>query len=167
MLKQVDPKTLQENVFSMIGDRWLLISAGNGEQCNTMTASWGQLGVLWHKQVATIYIRPHRYTYEFVENNDYFTLSFFDERYRKELNLCGTKSGRDIDKVKECGFTVKTGSGDAPYFDQANLVVVCKKLYSHDINPASFMDDGIMPCYPKKDFHRAYVGEIIEVYQEV
>ena len=126
MFEQIDPKSLDQNVFSLIGDQWMLLTAGTGEKCNTMTASWGGLGVLWGKPVATVYIRPQRYTLEFVEREEKFTLAFFGEEYRKALALCGSKSGRDIDKVKESGFTVETADG-APYFAQADLVLVCRK----------------------------------------
>jgi len=167
MLTKIDPKTIQENVFSQIGDQWMLITAGAKERCNTMTASWGGLGVLWGKNVATVYIRPQRYTLEFVEKGDYFTLGFFGEEYRKALALCGSKSGRDVDKVKECGFTVAAGAGGAPYFEEARLVLVCKKLYWQDIDPTHFLDgetDG--KWYPEKDYHRMYIGEIVEAYRK-
>ncbi len=167
MLKKIDVKTLDQNVFSLIGEQWMLITAGTADRCNTMTASWGGLGVLWGKNVATVYIRPQRYTYEFVEQGDYFTLSFFGEEYRKALALCGSKSGRDVDKIKECGFTVETGEGGAPYFAQAELVLVCKKAYWQDIDPTHFVDGDIdRKCYPNKDYHRMYVGEIVEAYRK-
>ena len=119
MFHKVDPKSLNENVFSLIGDKWMLITAGSRERCNTMTASWGGLGVIWGAPAATCYIRPQRYTKEFVDREEYFTLCFFGEEYRKALSLCGSKSGRDVDKVKECGFTVQAAECGAPYFDQA------------------------------------------------
>ena len=97
MLEKIDPKTITENVFSLIDEDWMLITAGTAERCNTMTASWGGLGVLWRKNVATVYIRPQRYTFEFVEREDYFTLSFFGGDYRPQLALCGSKSGREVD----------------------------------------------------------------------
>jgi flavin reductase (DIM6/NTAB) family NADH-FMN oxidoreductase RutF len=166
MLQKIDPKTLHENVFSLIGDRWMLITAGDGEKCNTMTANWGGLGVLWKRNVATVYIRHQRYTYEFVENSKYFTLSFFKNEYRPQLDFCGAKSGRDIDKVKECGFTVNTAAEGAPYFAEAELVLVCKKLYFSDIDPAHFLDGTIMDNYKNPDFHRMYIGEIVEAFRE-
>ena len=100
MFTSVDPKSLDQNVFSLIGDQWMLITAGTGEACNTMTASWGGLGVIWGAPAATCYIRPQRYTKEFVDREEYFTLTFFSQEYRKALSLCGSKSGREIDKVK-------------------------------------------------------------------
>ena len=107
MLKPIDPKAIDQNVFSLIGEKWMLITAGTAERCNTMTASWGGLGVIWGAPAATCYIRPQRYTKEFVDREEYFTLAFFGEEYRDALALCGSKSGREVDKVKECGFTVK------------------------------------------------------------
>ena len=167
MFERIDPKSLDQNVFSMIGDQWMLLTAGTREKCNTMTASWGGLGVLWGKPVATVYIRPQRYTLEFVEREEWFTLAFFGEEYRKALALCGSKSGRDIDKVKECGFTVETADG-APYFAQADLVLVCKKAYWQDMDPTHFLDGEIDgKWYPQKDYHRIFIGEILEVLRKV
>ena len=114
MLEKCEVKSLDQNVFTLIGEQWMLITAGTPEHCNTMTASWGGLGVLWGADVATCYIRPQRYTYEFIEKSDYFTLSFLGEAYRKQLALCGAKSGREVDKVKECGFTVCAGTFVSP-----------------------------------------------------
>jgi len=163
MFENVDPKTLAQNVFETIGDQWMLVTAGSVDRCNTMTASWGGLGVLWGKNVATIYIRPQRYTYEFIENSPFFTLSFFGPEYRKALTLCGTKSGREVDKIQACGFTVAGAAGGAPYFEQADLVLVCKKAYWQDMDPTHFLDDQIDGThYPKKDYHRIYIGEIVE-----
>ncbi|OUN22098.1 flavin reductase [Flavonifractor sp. An82] len=166
MFEKIDPKALDQNVFSLIGDQWMLITAGKQDQYNTMTASWGGLGVLWGKPVATVYIRPQRYTLEFVEREDTFTLCFFGEQYRKALALCGSKSGRDVDKVKECGFTVATAEG-APYFEEADLVLVCKKAYWQDMDPTHFLDGEIdSKWYPEKDYHRIFIGEIVEVLRK-
>ena len=166
MFEKIDPKALDQNVFSLIGDQWMLITAGKQDQCNTMTASWGGLGVLWGKPVATVYIRPQRYTLEFVEREDTFTLCFFGEQYRKALALCGSQSGRDVDKVKECGFTVATAEG-APYFEEADLVLVCKKAYWQDMDPTHFLDGEIdSKWYPEKDYHRIFIGEIVEVLRK-
>ena len=166
MFEKIDPKALDQNVFSLIGDQWMLITAGTGDKCNTMTASWGGLGVLWGRPVATVYIRSQRYTLEFVEREDTFTLCFFGEEYRKALALCGSKSGREVDKVKECGFTVATAEG-APYFEEADLVLVCKKAYWQDMDPTHFLDGEIdEKWYPQKDYHRIFIGEILEVLKK-
>lgn len=162
--KEISPKQLTENPFKLIGDEWTLITAGTSDAFNTMTASWGGLGVLWNKNVATIYIRPQRYTYEFTEKNDTFTLSFFTEDYKKELGFCGKHSGRDCDKVKECGLSAIEVDGSMA-FSEAKLILVCKKLYHDDIKPENLYDDSIDKAnYPNKDYHRMYIGEIIKVY---
>lgn len=163
MLRNIDPKQIAGNPFAMIGDQWMLITAGTGEACNTMTASWGGLGVLWNAPVATCYVRPQRYTKEFMDREEYFTLSFFGEAYRKALGVCGSKSGRDVDKVKECGFTVKTAECGAPYFEEAELVIVCRKRFAQDFDPANIPGDVKEKQYPNEDYHTMYIGEIVEV----
>jgi len=163
MLRNIDPKQITQNPFAMIGEQWMLITAGSGEKCNTMTASWGGVGVLWQAPVATCYVRPQRYTKQFLDAQEYFTLTFFGEEHREALKLCGTKSGRDVDKVKECGFTVKTAESGAPYFEEAELVIVCRKRYVQDFDPAAIPDDVKEKQYPNRDYHAMYIGEIVEV----
>lgn len=161
MFQKVDPKTLDFNVFSAIGEKWMLITAGAPERCNTMTASWGALGVLWGAPMATVYLRPQRYTKEFVDQNEYFTLSFFPEEYRRQLNLCGSKSGREVDKIRECGFTVAAGAGNTPYFEQAELVFVCRKRMAVPMDPA-LMPEDVKARWYSNDYHTMYWGEIVE-----
>ena len=168
MFEKIDPKAMDGNVFSRIGDQWMLVTAGTKEDCNTMTASWGGLGVLWSKNVATCYVRPQRYTREFMDREDTFTLAFLGEERRGALALCGAKSGRDVDKVKECGFTVAAAENGAPYFEEAQLVLVCKKLYVGAIDPEAFLDAGLREKhYPGKDYHKMYIGEIVEVLKKI
>ena len=161
MFLKIDPKSLDLNAFSAIGEKWMLITAGTKEKCNTMTASWGALGVLWGAPRATVYIRPQRYTKQFVEENEYFTLSFFPEQYRQQLSLCGTKGGREVDKGKECGFTVAEGEGGAPYFEQAELVLVCRKRMALPMDPAAMPED-VKEKWYAGDYHTMYWGEIVE-----
>ena len=162
-MRKIDPKTLDQNVFSLIGDQWMLITAGTPEHCNTMTASWGGLGVIWGAPSATCYIRPQRYTKEFVDREEYFTLTFFGEEYRKALQLCGSKSGRDVDKVKECGFTVQAAECGAPYFAEAELVLVCRKRFTQPMAEENIPQEIREKWYPQKDYHTLYIGEIIDV----
>ena len=163
MFKSMEPTALKENVFSLIGQKWMLITAGTKEHCNTMTASWGGLGVIWGAPTATCYIRPQRYTKEFVDREDYFTLAFFGEEYKKALSLCGSKSGREVDKVKECGFTVETAQCGAPYFQEAELVLVCKKQFAQEMDPNCIPEEIKEKWYPEQDYHTMYLGEIVEV----
>ena len=163
---KIDPKDFSGNIIQKIGYDWMLISAGNSLNFNTMTASWGGMGFLWNKPIAFIFIRPQRFTYQFTEQNEYFTLHFFEEKYRKILNFCGSKSGRDVDKIAHTGLDVFSSSNNNIYFEQSNLQMECRKLYFEDINPAHFLDDQIIRNYPKNDFHRLYIGEIVDCMQK-
>ena len=160
MFQELEAKALGENVFSLFDDRWTLITAGTGAHCNTMTASWGGLGVLWQKQVATIYVRPQRHTFSFLESSPMFTLSFFGESWREALRWCGSHSGREADKFAHCGFHVEEAEG-APYIREAELVLVCKKLYWNDLEPANMAPEGLR--HYNNDYHRMYIGEIVRV----
>ena len=165
-MRNIDPKSIDKNVFSLIGDQWMLITAGSAERCNTMTASWGGLGVIWGAPSATCYIRPQRYTREFVDREEYFTLAFFGEEYRKALQLCGSRSGRETDKIKECGFTVRATECGAPYFEQAELVLVCRKRFVQPMDPANMPQEIRDKFYPEKDYHIMYIGEIVEALEK-
>ena len=158
----IDPKNLTDNVFQAIGSDWMLITAGTPEHWNTMTASWGGMGILWNKNVVFCVIRPGRYTFEHMEKHDNFSLSFFDESWRKALNLCGTASGRDVDKAAVTGLIPIPGKHGTMTFEQARLVFECRKLYWQDVNPDHFLDRKLMANYPIRDFHRMYFAEILE-----
>lgn len=159
----VDPKSLTLKPFSAIDDGWMLITAGTPERCNTMTASWGGLGTLWSLPMATCYVRPQRYTRQFMDESEYFTLSLFGEEHRRALALCGRESGRDVDKVKACGFTVERAECGAPYFAQAELVLVCRKRYAQRMDGAAIPADVKAHHYPSEDYHIMYFGEVVEV----
>lgn len=160
--KEIDIRELKFSPFEKIGKQWMLITAGNKEAFNTMTASWGGLGVLWNKNVAFTFVRPSRYTFEFCEKEEYFTLTFFSEEYRKALSFCGTKSGRDVDKCKETGLTAVFDES-APYFEEAELVLVCKKMYAQDMDKSAICDDFVNTHYGEAEpMHKVYVGEIVK-----
>ena len=160
----IKPTEITDNVFKMLDKDWMLVTAGNINRFNTMTASWGQMGIMWNLPVAIAWIRPQRYTFEFTEKYSHFTLSFFTEEYRKALQFCGTKSGRDYDKAKETGLTpVATDQGNV-FFQEARLVMECRKLYAGDLKEDNFLAPEVAAKhYPTKDFHRFYMGEIVQV----
>jgi flavin reductase (DIM6/NTAB) family NADH-FMN oxidoreductase RutF len=166
--KQVNPEKLNENFFKLINKDWMLITAGKTENFNTMTASWGTTGILWNKAIAICFIRPHRYTLEFANRYDYFTLSFFGDQYREILNFCGTYSGRDTDKIKETGLVpIETTHGNIT-FKQAMLVFECRKLYADFLKEENFLVRSIIDKnYPKLDFHKFFIGEIVECYKKL
>ena len=158
---KINATEINGNFIELIGKKWMLVTAKNGEKVNTMTASWGGVGELWNKNVTFTFIRPTRYTYEFVENNDFFTLSFFDEEYKEKLAYLGKVSGRDEDKIGKTGLTVVC-DGDIPYFDEAKYVLVCRKLYKDDIEMENFTDkDFGGKIYAEGNLHRMYVSEIL------
>ena len=165
MFKAIDPRALTKNPFSLIGEQWMLITAGSVDKCNTMTASWGGVGVMWSVPCATCYIRPQRYTKGYVDESDCFTLCFFGEEYRKALGFCGSKSGRDVDKIKECGFTMAAAECGAPYMEEAELVLVCKKRYAQPMGPEYLTGENEIDAkwYPNHDWHTMYIEEIVGV----
>jgi len=164
--QEVDIREINQSAVKLINDEWALVTAGNEEKWNTMTISWGGLGELWGKDVAFVFIRPQRYTYEFVEKNEFFTVSFFGGKYKKELSLCGSKSGRNIDKAAATGLK-PIAMDKAVSFKQAEVILVCKKIAFQDLNPAGFIDESIEENYPSKDYHRMFVGEIIKTYKKI
>ncbi|EQG76779.1 flavin reductase like domain protein [Clostridioides difficile DA00165] len=156
--REVKIEELQFNPFTKIGKEWLLITAGDSG--NTMTASWWCWSLL---VVVTTYIRPQRYTKEFVDSNDTFTIAFFDETYREALNICGTISGRDINKIEKAGLTPYFVD-DTVAFEEANMIIVCKKLYHGNMPPENFdAKENDKKWYPEKDYHTMYISEIIKV----
>jgi len=166
-LKKISPDEISQNPFELIDDDWFLLSAGDTNSFNTMTASWGGMGVLWNKPVVFCFVRPQRYTYKFMESNKLFTMSFFDDRYRDALSLCGKVSGRQTDKMKATGLKPFESPEGSVFYEQAKLMLECRKLYFSDITPENFLVDGIDANYPKKDYHRMYIGEIISVFNNV
>ena len=152
--------------FHILDKEWALLSAGNADDFNTMTVSWGGMGTLWSRPVATVYVRPQRYTRTFMEREDCFTLSFFGGAHSKDLGHLGKASGRDGDKLAATSLTPRfdTAAG-APLFEQAALSLVCRKLYAAPFEPARFTDPSLAPeFYPQSDFHIVYIGEIVEAY---
>jgi len=169
IMKKADLKTLaDENAFDLIGKEWMLVTAGNKDKFNTMTASWGGIGWLWNKPVAFVFIRPERYTHDFIEREGRLTLSFYPETCRKILQFCGTKSGRDVDKVKETGLKPVALESGAMTFEQARLTLDCRKLFKSPMSEANFIDKSILEKWygnkPGGSLHDVYVVEIESVY---
>ncbi len=166
MLQKTDVNTLTLNPFEALNHQWMLVTAGSKDDCNTMTASWGGLGIMWNRPVATAYLRPQRHTKRYIDRGEYFTLSFMPEAQRQNLVYCGRVSGREEDKVKKCGFTVLESECGAPYFAEAELVLVCRKLYRQTMTSESILVDGLdAQNYPDKDYHDMYIAEIVEAYR--
>ena len=163
--REISVEQLKDNPFTLINKDWMLITAGDAEKHNTMTASWGGVGELWGKYVSTIYIRPQRYTLEFVEREEYYSLCFFGPEYRQALSLCGSKSGRDVDKDAATGLTPCFDQA-APYYEQARLGFLCRKLYRQDMEESAFLDKGLLEKWYDNDLHRIFIGEIVKVLEK-
>ena len=170
-MKQTDLSRLaKEDIISIIGKEWMLITAGDIQHFNTMTASWGGVGFLWGKPVAFVFIRPERYTHDFVEQNDRLTLTFFDEADKDILNFCGTKSGHDYDKVKETGLRPVATPGGNVSFEQARLTIEGRKLYKTRLTADGFIDKAALERWyhdkPGGGLHDVYVVEIENVFEQ-
>lgn len=168
-MKKISVSELKDNMFDAIGKEWMLVTAGTPEKFNMMTASWGGTGILWGKPVAFIFIRPERYTYEFIEKGDTLTLSFLGEAHRDIHKICGSQSGRDIDKVAASGLKpYVTENGNIAY-EQARLVLECKKLYADFIDADNFVDKLLISRWYGEGhggFHKMYILEIQNVFVE-
>jgi flavin reductase (DIM6/NTAB) family NADH-FMN oxidoreductase RutF len=158
-LWQVKPYDLWEN-------QALLLTAGNylSGRFNCMTVGWGSFGTMWSRPFAMVVVRPHRYTYEFMESSESFTLCAFPEQYRPSLSLLGSQSGRDGDKIQKSGLTtIASKQVAAPSFEEADLIIECNKVYWEDMKPTHFLADYIHKKYPDSDYHRIYFGEILTI----
>ena len=156
-------EALQINPFEKFGKQWALLTAGNPERYNAMTISWGGMGTLWGKPVVTVYVRPTRYTYEFMESSDFFTLSFFEEQYRKDLELLGSRSGRDEDKLALTSLTPEPVGRAAVTFREAKEVLVCRTMYRQDL-VRDYMEKEIMErLYIYDEPHRMYIAEVLQI----
>jgi len=165
-MREISPFELDKNIFETIGKDWLLVTAEKDGRANTMTASWGSMGIMWGNPAAFIFIRPQRFTKTFIDNSDYFSLTVVGEKYRAALNYCGTVSGRNEDKIKGSGLTLGHIE-NVPYFKEGKLVFICRKLFAQELSPESFLDKSIIEkWYPQKDFHTMYAAQIVKVFTE-
>ena len=153
---------LTTDIFSLFDKEWALLTAGSPDKCNAMTISWGGLGTLWGKPVATVYVRTSRYTHEFMDANEYFTVSFYPEEYRKALGLMGSKSGRDMDKAAAAGLH-PVAAGASATFAEAKCTLVCRKLFMQPLDKARIPEEIVEVLYSKDAPHDMYIGEVVEI----
>ena len=164
---KVKAMDIERNAVALVAKDWMLITAGNEVSFNTMTASWGALGELWAKPVFMCFVRESRYTHQFMQDNDYYTLCFFDEAYRDKLQLLGSKSGRDTDKIKESGLTPVATPLGSMAFAEARMIIECKKLYSAPFDPANFHDAGLFSSIytgHETSMHTQFIGQTVNVW---
>lgn len=160
--KTINPKEIKDNLIKCISDEWALLTAGNRENYNMMTVSWGFMGEMWGNDAVAVVVRPQRYTMEFIDKSDYFTLSFYGDR--KDIHkICGSKSGRDINKTVETGLTPVVNEKFV-YFKEARMILVVKKQFVSQMKKEDFTDEEIIPkCYPNEDYHNLIIGKIEKV----
>lgn len=165
-LIDIPPDELVLRPHALWGRQWLLLAAGDfaAKRYNCMTVAWGSLGTMWNRPFAQVVVRPTRYTYEFMAAYDTFTLCAFPEALRPALQLLGSRSGRDGDKIAAAGLTpVAASRVAAPAFAEAELVLECRRLYWQDLDPSHWCDPAIEDQYPQRDYHRVTFGEILAV----
>ncbi len=162
-MKEISIETLSFNPWTKIGKDWFLLTSGDENGYNTMTVGWASMGIMWNKNVISAMVRPNRYTYEFMEKNDLFTVSFYGEEYKKALGFCGSHSGRDCDKAKEAGLTPEFTDGTTT-FKEAKLTFVCRKIYAQDFD-INLLAMDVKPANGSDPMHKLFMGEIIKVYE--
>lgn len=161
MFHEIPKKEFNENLIRAIADEWMLITAGDETSYNMMTASWGFAGEIWGEDAVGVVIRPQRYTKEFVDGSDYFSLTFFGDK--KDIHkICGSMSGRDVDKTALTGLTPVFDEA-APYFEQARLVIICKKQYVQRLESECFTDKAPLEKWYNDDLHYLYIGKIEKI----
>lgn len=159
-------KELSVKIYTLWNDGWFLLTAGNfaEKKYNSMTISWGSMGIMWGRPFVQVVVRPTRYTLEFIESNPDFTICAFPDKYRKALSLLGSRSGRDGDKIKESNLTPgRSTLVSSPSFLEANLVIECKKIYTDVFKPQGFNDASIDDNYRLGDYHRVFYGEVLTI----
>ncbi len=152
----------ETNIFSVFDKKWALLTAGNKDSFNTMTVSWGGMGTIWGKPVATVYVRTSRYTHEFMDREGYFTVSFYPEEYRKVLGVLGSKSGRDMDKMNGSGLTAKALQ-ESVTFEEAEITLVCRKMFMQRLEPSNITDPDVAKFYAGDAPHDMYIGEVVDI----
>jgi len=162
-MKEINAKDFSIKIFESIGKDAFLLAAGILTHHNCMTVGWAGLGYLWKRPMAFVYVRPKRYTFQFMEKYDYFSLNFFSPEYNDILQLCGSKSGRNINKMNLETISPVDYLQKTIYYKEAKTVIICKKIYYQDLNPENLIDKSVLNLYPFNDFHRIYYGEIVQI----
>ncbi len=164
-MEEIKPEELTLKSVDLWKNQWLLLTAGTMEDCNMMTVAWGSIGCMWNRPFAQIVVRPQRYTMEYIERSDCFTLSAFPDEFHKDLLYLGTVSGRDSNKLADTPFTLMASSSVlSPSYEEASLILECRKMYAQNMDPQCFITDTASKVYPEKDYHRIYFGEIVKAF---
>ncbi len=150
------------DIFTLYDKKWALLTAGNENDFNTMTISWGGLGTIWNKPVATVYVRTSRLTHDYMDKNEYFTVSFYPEKYRSILGVLGKKSGREMNKMKDSGLTPKK-AGESMTFEEAEVTFLCRKLFVQELKTENMPENIAKTMYAGQAAHDMFIGEVVEI----
>ncbi len=161
MFKEIKACEIKDNLIDIISNEWMLISAGDTDGYNMMTASWGFMGEMWGSDAVCVMVRPQRYTMKFIENSDYFTLSFYGNE-RQIHKVCGSMSGRDVNKAEQARLT-PIFADNTVYFNEARLVLICKKQYVAPLSESAFCDKAPLEKWYNGDLHNMIIGKIEKV----
>jgi flavin reductase (DIM6/NTAB) family NADH-FMN oxidoreductase RutF len=162
----LDTAQWSENIFTLIKKEWFILNSGTLADCNPMTACFGDFGVFWDKNTFTCYVRPSRFSYGLMNTYDHYCICFFEASWREQLNLCGRVSGREQNKAQACGWTPVVTDSGAVYYQEARMVLECRKFWQHDLKPGEFLDAKLKGSYPNGDLHRVFVGEILTILKK-
>ena len=165
--KPIDFPEFQVQPFSLLSRQWLVLTSGDigTGKYNSMTVGWGSFGVMWNRPFVQVVVRPTRYTFEFMNRCTTFTLCALGKKYREALQILGTRSGRDGNKIAETGLTpIPSARVEAPGFAEAQLIIELRKMYWDDFKPEQFLNPAIEENYPQKDYHRVFYGEILAIF---
>ena len=161
-MKEININEFNYNAFNKFGKDWALIVLKDDKEDNAMTISWGQLGILWSRPTISVYVRNTRYTKHMLDNSDTFSVCFFNEKYRNELSICGTKSRKELDKITACNFT-RSYENDTLYLKEANIVFILKKIYQVDLPIIDSTHPSIKKHYNEGEYHTQYIGEVVKI----
>ena len=164
--KEIKAAEFRSDIFKLWKDQWMLLTSGDlsENKFNCMTVAWGSIGVMWNKPFVQVVVRPTRYTNEFMEKYDTFTLSAFSDKNKADLSYLGSRSGRDEDKLKKTSLTVIPSEKiPSPGYEEAELIIECRKIFASEFNPKEFMDASIIKNYPERDYHKVYFGEVLYI----
>jgi flavin reductase (DIM6/NTAB) family NADH-FMN oxidoreductase RutF len=164
MRKEVEISSIFGETLEKLKGQGVILIAGDPP--NPMTIGWGTIGFIWGKLIFTVLVRPSRFTYSRMESSGEFTVNLLPDAFSHQLSLCGSKSGRDVDKIAECGFTLERGIHvTTPFIRESSIHFECRIIHKHDLLPETLDKEILKKYYPQKDLHRVYYGEVVGVFK--
>ncbi len=169
-MKNINYLSITEEVMQQIKSKgaFLVAKSKDGEKINVMTIGWAAIGFMWKKPIMTVMVRKSRFTHNIIEKASSFTVSIPTDDLKEALNFCGTKSGRDFDKFKECNLTIVPAQKvDTPIINISGFHYECKIVYKSEINPDFLCKEYKEDVYADNNYHTFYFGEIVACYKKI